>query len=476
MNSILSKVFDVFVIGGGINGCGVARDASGRGYSVYLSEKNDISSGTSSASSKLIHGGLRYLENYEFSLVRKALKERDTLISIAPHIVKEARFILPYHKGLRPAWILKLGLMLYDNLYSSKFIKRSNSINIKSHTTQTTLLESYSKGFEYSDCIADDSRLTVLNAIHAKNLGSVIKTRSKVIDIGNYVLGREPNKGVNPDEVVATGAAIQGGVLQGDVKDVLLLDVTPLSLGIETLGGVFTRLIDKNTTIPTKKSQIFSTAEDNQSAVTIRVFQGEREMAADNKLLGQFDLVGIPPAARGMPQIEVTFDIDANGIVNVSAKDKATGKEQQIRIQASGGLSEEDIERMVKEAEENAEADKKKREMVDARNQADSLVNETEKNLKEHSDKVPESDKNKIEADIEELKKVKDSDNLEAIKSKTEELVQSSLKLGEAIYKQSPQGGAPQPDPSGAEPSSDKKDDDKVVDAEFEEVDENKKD
>jgi len=298
----------------------------------------------------------------------------------------------------------------------------------------------------------------------------------KVIEIVKNFFGREPNKGVNPDEVVATGAAIQGGVLQGDVKDVLLLDVTPLSLGIETLGGVFTRLIDKNTTIPTKKSQIFSTAEDNQSAVTIRVFQGEREMAADNKLLGQFDLVGIPPAARGMPQIEVTFDIDANGIVNVSAKDKATGKEQQIRIQASGGLSEEDIERMVKEAEENAEADKKKREIVDARNQADSLVNETEKNLKEHSDKVPESDKNKIEVDIEELKKVKDSDNLEAIKSKTEELVQSSLKLGEAIYKQSPQGGAPQPDPSGAEPSSDKKDDDKVVDAEFEEVDENKKD
>jgi molecular chaperone DnaK len=298
----------------------------------------------------------------------------------------------------------------------------------------------------------------------------------KVIEIVKNFFGRVPNKGVNPDEVVATGAAIQGGVLQGDVKDVLLLDVTPLSLGIETLGGVFTRLIDKNTTIPTKKSQIFSTAEDNQSAVTIRVFQGEREMATDNKLLGQFDLVGIPPAARGMPQIEVTFDIDANGIVNVSAKDKATGKEQQIRIQASGGLSEEDIERMVKEAEENAEADKKKREMVDARNQADSLVNETEKNLKEHGDKVPESAKNKIEVDIEELKKVKDSDNLEAIKSKTEELVQSSLKLGEAIYKQSPQGGAPQPDPSGAEPSSDKKEDDKVVDAEFEEVDENKKD
>ena len=298
----------------------------------------------------------------------------------------------------------------------------------------------------------------------------------KVIELVKNFFGKEPNKGVNPDEVVATGAAIQGGVLQGDVKDVLLLDVTPLSLGIETLGGVFTRLIDKNTTIPTKKSQVFSTAEDNQSAVTIRVFQGEREMAADNKLLGQFDLVGIPPAARGMPQIEVTFDIDANGIVNVSAKDKATGKEQQIRIQASGGLSDEDIERMVKEAEENAESDKKKRELVDTRNQADSLVNETEKNIKEHGDKVSEEDKKKIESDIEELKKVKDGEDLEAIKSKTEQLVQSSLKLGEAIYKQNPQGGAPQPDPSGEEPSSDKKNDEKVVDAEFEEVDENKKD
>ena len=298
----------------------------------------------------------------------------------------------------------------------------------------------------------------------------------KVIELVKNFFGKEPNKGVNPDEVVATGAAIQGGVLQGDVKDVLLLDVTPLSLGIETLGGVFTRLIDKNTTIPTKKSQVFSTAEDNQSAVTIRVFQGEREMAADNKLLGQFDLVGIPPAARGMPQIEVTFDIDANGIVNVSAKDKATGKEQQIRIQASGGLSDEDIERMVKEAEENAESDKKKRELVDTRNQADSLVNETEKNIKEHGDKVSEEDKKKIESDIEELKKVKDGEDLEAIKSKTEQLVQSSLKLGEAIYKQNPQGGAPQPDPSGDEPSSDIKNDEKVVDAEFEEVDENKKD
>ena len=297
----------------------------------------------------------------------------------------------------------------------------------------------------------------------------------KVTEIVKNFFGKEPNKGVNPDEVVASGAAIQGGVLQGDVKDVLLLDVTPLSLGIETLGGVFTRLIEKNTTIPTKKSQVFSTAEDNQSAVTIRVFQGEREMAADNKLLGQFDLVGIPPAARGMPQIEVTFDIDANGIVNVSAKDKATGKEQQIRIQASGGLSDSDIEKMVKEAEENAEADKKKREAVDTKNHADSLINETEKNLKEHGDKVPEADKNKINADIEELKKVKDGDDIDAIKSKTETLVQSSLKLGEAIYKQNPQTGASQPDSPAEEPSSENKDE-KVVDAEFEEVDENKKD
>jgi len=302
----------------------------------------------------------------------------------------------------------------------------------------------------------------------------------KVIEAVKNFFGKEPSRGVNPDEVVATGAAIQGGVLQGDVKDVLLLDVTPLSLGIETLGGVFTRLIDKNTTIPTKKSQVFSTAEDNQSAVTIRVFQGEREMAADNKLLGQFDLVGIPSAPRGMPQIEVTFDIDANGIVNVSAKDKATGKEQQIRIEASGGLSEEEIEKMVKEAEANAETDKKKRELIDARNQADSLIHQTEKNVKEHESKIPESDKKKIEQDIEELKKVKDSDDLEAVKSKTEQLVQSSLKLGEAIYKQNPQGQAPQPDPSGEEPSTDKnstdKKDEKIVDADFEEVDDNKKD
>ncbi|MDC3178458.1 molecular chaperone DnaK [Pelagibacteraceae bacterium] len=298
----------------------------------------------------------------------------------------------------------------------------------------------------------------------------------KVTEIVKNFFGKEPNKGVNPDEVVASGAAIQAGVLQGDVKDVLLLDVTPLSLGIETLGGVFTKLIDKNTTIPTKKSQVFSTAEDNQSAVTIRVFQGEREMAADNKLLGQFDLVGIPPAARGMPQIEVTFDIDANGIVNVSAKDKSTGKEQQIKIQASGGLSDDEIEKMVKEAEENAESDKKKREAVDTRNHADSLVNETEKNLKEHGDKIPEADKNKITEDIEELKKVKDGEDLEAIKSKTEALVQSSLKMGEAIYKQNPQGAGPQPDPSGAEPSADNTKDENVVDAEFEEVDEDKKD
>jgi len=302
----------------------------------------------------------------------------------------------------------------------------------------------------------------------------------KVIETVKNFFGKDPSRGVNPDEVVASGAAIQGGVLQGDVKDVLLLDVTPLSLGIETLGGVFTRLIEKNTTIPTKKSQIFSTAEDNQSAVTIRVFQGEREMAADNKLLGQFDLIGIPPAPRGLPQIEVTFDIDANGIVNVSAKDKATSKEQQIRIEASGGLSDEEIEKMIKEAEENTEADKKKRELVDSRNQADSLIHQTEKNVKEYGSKISESDKKKIEQDLEELKKVKDSDDLEVIKTKTEQLVQSSLKLGEAIYKQNPQNQAPQSDSSGTEPSSNKKEeqvkDEKVVDADFEEVDDNKKD
>ena len=299
----------------------------------------------------------------------------------------------------------------------------------------------------------------------------------KIIETVKNFFGKEPSRGVNPDEVVAIGAAIQAGVLQGDVKDVLLLDVTPLSLGIETLGGVFTRLIDKNTTIPTKKSQVFSTAEDNQSAVTIRVLQGEREMATDNKLLGNFDLVGIPPSPRGLPQIEVTFDIDANGIVNVSAKDKSTGKEQQIRIQASGGLSEEEIERMVKEAEENAETDKKKRESVDAKNQADSLIHQTEKNIKEHGDKIPESDKKIIETDLENLKKAKDNEDLNEIKSKTEALVQSSMKLGEAIYKQNSQASdsASQPDPSGKEPSSKKDEGDKVVDADFEEVDDSKK-
>ena len=299
----------------------------------------------------------------------------------------------------------------------------------------------------------------------------------KIIETVKNFFGKEPSRGVNPDEVVAIGAAIQAGVLQGDVKDVLLLDVTPLSLGIETLGGVFTRLIEKNTTIPTKKSQIFSTAEDNQSAVTIRVFQGEREMASDNKLLGQFDLVGIPPAARGLPQIEVAFDIDANGIVNVSAKDKSTGKEQQIRIQASGGLSEEEIEKMVKEAEEHAESDKKKRELVDAKNNAEHLIHQTEKNIKEHGDKISESDKNKIQSDLDELKKVLTSEDLEAIKSKTETLVQSSMKLGEAIYKTNQQSASPEASSSDEEPSSNKKDKDpKVVDADFEEVDDNKKD
>ena len=298
--------------------------------------------------------------------------------------------------------------------------------------------------------------------------------------------GREPHKGVNPDEVVALGAAIQGGVLQGDVKDVLLLDVTPLSLGIETLGGVFTRLIDRNTTIPTRKSQVFSTAEDNQSAVTIRVFQGEREMAADNKLLGQFDLVGIPPAPRGMPQVEVTFDIDANGIVNVSAKDKATGKEQQIRIQASGGLSDADIDRMVHEAEEHAEEDKKRRELVEARNQADTLVHTTEKNLAEYGDKVSDEEKASIEEALQALKDVQESEDIDGIKAKTETLMQASMKLGEAMYKASQEGeGAPDLDMSGMggtdAPDGDagdapSDDDATVVDADFEEVDPEKKD
>ena len=296
----------------------------------------------------------------------------------------------------------------------------------------------------------------------------------KVLEKVKTFFGREPHKGVNPDEVVAIGAAIQGGVLKGDVKDVLLLDVTPLSLGIETLGGVFTRLIDRNTTIPTRKSQVFSTAEDNQSAVTIRVFQGEREMAADNKMLGQFDLVGIPPSARGMPQIEVTFDIDANGIVNVSAKDKATGKEQQVRIEASGGLSDEDIERMVQEAEANADSDKKRRELVDARNSADSMAHSAEKSLEEYGDKIDAAEKTAIETAIQELKDVKDGDDLEAITAKTEALSQASMKLGEAMYKAQQEeeaatggGGGPEAD-AGA---SKKDDDETVVDADFEEVD-----
>jgi molecular chaperone DnaK len=301
----------------------------------------------------------------------------------------------------------------------------------------------------------------------------------KVIETVKNFFGREPHRGVNPDEVVAVGAAIQAGVLKGEVKDVLLLDVTPPSLGIETLGGVFTRLIDRNTTIPTRKSQVFSTAEDNQTAVTIRVFQGEREMASDNKLLGQFDLVGLPPSPRGVPQVEVTFDIDANGIVNVSAKDKATAKEQAIRIQASGGLGEADIQRMVKEAEVHAAEDKKKRELVEARNHAEALIHTTERSLKEHGDKVSSAEKTAIESAMQDLRGVLAGEDAGAIKNKTETLMQASMKLGEAMYKASQEsastgGGSPggsAGESTGADGASKGE---KVVDADFEEVDDDK--
>jgi molecular chaperone DnaK len=296
----------------------------------------------------------------------------------------------------------------------------------------------------------------------------------KVQDVVKQLFGKEPHKGVNPDEVVAVGAAIQAGVLKGEVKDVLLLDVTPLSLGIETLGGVFTRLIERNTTIPTKKSQIFSTADDNQTAVTIRVFQGEREMAQNNKLLGQFDLMGIPPAPRGVPQIEVTFDIDANGIVSVGAKDKATGKEQNIRIQASGGLSEADIQKMVKEAEAHAADDKKSRELAEAKNHADALIHSTEKAVSEHGSKVGEAERTAIENAIAALKSAVKSEEVDDIKAKTNALAQASMKLGEAMYK-AQQGGGGDGGAAGGDAGEAPKKDENVVDAEFSEVDDDKK-
>jgi molecular chaperone DnaK len=316
-----------------------------------------------------------------------------------------------------------------------------------------------------------DAGLTANEIDEIVMVGGMTRMPKVLAEVKNF-FGKEPNKSVNPDEVVAMGAAIQAGVLQGDVKDVLLLDVTPLSLGIETLGGVSTKLIEKNTTIPTKKSQVFSTAEDNQPAVSIRVLQGEREMASDNKMLGNFELVGIAPAARGVPQIEVTFDIDANGIVNVSAKDKGTGKEQKIQIQASGGLSEEEIEKMVKDAEANKDADKKKRESVDVRNQADTLIHSTEKNLKEHGAKISDAEKKAIEDSSTNLKEALKGEDIEDIKKKTESLVQASMKLGEAIYKS--QEKKPDSSKDGDKNDEGKKDDN-VVDADFEEVKEETK-
>ena len=316
-----------------------------------------------------------------------------------------------------------------------------------------------------------DAGLTANEIDEVIMVGGMTRMPKVLAEVKNF-FGKDPNKSVNPDEVVAMGAAIQAGVLQGDVKDVLLLDVTPLSLGIETLGGVSTKLIEKNTTIPTKKSQVFSTADDNQPAVSIRVLQGEREMASDNKMLGNFELIGIAPAARGIPQIEVTFDIDANGIVSVSAKDKGTGKEQKIQIQASGGLSDEEIEKMVKDAEANKDEDKKKRESVDARNQADTLIHSTEKNLKEHGAKVSDADKKAIEDASTDLKEAIKGTDTEEIKKKTETLVQASMKLGEAIYKsQEKKEGSP----NDGDKNNEGKKDDNVVDADFEEVKEDAK-